>query len=228
MSADALIERFEQDKSRALGNTRRRDAGLYYTPRALADRVVEIALRHGGVRSGSVLDPCAGAGAFLVAAARAGLRDLQGTDLDPEALGVAREALRLCGAKARLTVADALRWRPSAATDLVIASPLYWYSVSTSVKHYLDYWTAWMRVPGADFLERMRGKTMWAVTAHTADNPTQVDPLLGTLRLSADYLGMRWGGELLAYGNRPDEAVEADGVRAAAQQLFAKRALTAS
>jgi predicted RNA methylase len=125
LSADALIERFEQDKSRALGNTRRRDAGLYYTPRALADRVVEIALRHGGVRSGSVLDPCAGAGAFLVAAARAGLRDLQGTDLDPEALGVAREALRLCGAKARLTVADALRWRPSAATDLVISNPPY-------------------------------------------------------------------------------------------------------
>lgn len=115
-----------------------------------------------------------------------------------------------------------------AATDLVIASPLYWYSVSTSVKLYLDYWTAWMRVPGADFLDRMRGKTLWAVTAHTADHPTQVEPLLGTLRLSADYLGMRWGGELLAYGNRPDEAAEGTGIRATAQQLFAKRALTAS
>ncbi|WP_328325948.1 NAD(P)H-dependent oxidoreductase [Kribbella sp. NBC_00382] len=114
-----------------------------------------------------------------------------------------------------------------AATDLVIASPLYWYSVSTSVKHYLDYWTAWMRVPGADFLDRMRGKTLWAVTAHTADDPSQVEPLLGTLRLSADYLGMRWGGQLLAYGNRPGEALEGDGVRADARQLFAQRALTA-
>jgi multimeric flavodoxin WrbA len=115
-----------------------------------------------------------------------------------------------------------------AATDLVIASPLYWYSVSTSVKLYLDYWTAWMRVPGADFLDRMRGKTLWAVTAHTADHPAQVEPLLGTLRLSADYLGMRWGGELLAYGNRPDEALQGEEVRVAAQELFAKRALTAS
>jgi multimeric flavodoxin WrbA len=34
------------------------------------------------------------------------------------------------------------------ATDLVIASPLYWFTVSTSVKSYLDYWSAWMRVPG--------------------------------------------------------------------------------
>ena len=102
MSADALIAHFEQEKSRALGNARRRDAGLYYTPAHLAARVVEIALREGGIAAGRVLDPCAGAGAFLVAAARAGLRDLHGFDLDPEALRVARHALRLCGAKARL------------------------------------------------------------------------------------------------------------------------------
>lgn len=115
-----------------------------------------------------------------------------------------------------------------AATDLVIASPLYWYSVSTSVKLYLDYWTAWMRVPGLNFVERMRGKTMWAVTAHTASNVSDADPLLGTLRLSADYLGMRWGGELLAYGSRPGEAVAGEGVPAATRQLFAARALTGS
>src|SRR5207302_1136636 len=86
LSADALIAHFEQQKSRALGNARRRDAGLYYTPAHLAARVVEIALREGGIATGRVLDPCAGAGAFLVAAARAGLRDLHGFDLDPEAL----------------------------------------------------------------------------------------------------------------------------------------------
>ncbi|MEV8376585.1 NAD(P)H-dependent oxidoreductase [Kribbella sp. NPDC056861] len=107
-----------------------------------------------------------------------------------------------------------------AATDLVIASPLYWYSVSTSVKAYLDYWTAWMRVPGVDFRDRMRGKTMWAITSHTATDVSDADPLLGTVRLSADYLGMRWGGELLAYGNSPGEAVADEAVRIAAKQLF--------
>ncbi|GAA3594726.1 flavodoxin family protein [Kribbella ginsengisoli] len=136
----------------------------------------------------------------------------EGTGVYPEPTGTERELL------------DATL----AATDLVIASPLYWYTVSTSVKLYLDYWTAWLRVPGVDFRERMRGKTLWAVTAHTSDDPRQVEPLLGTLRLSAGYLGMRWGGELLAYGNRPDEAVAADGVHTAAQELFARRALTAS
>jgi multimeric flavodoxin WrbA len=107
-----------------------------------------------------------------------------------------------------------------AATDLVIASPLYWFSVSTSVKLYLDYWSAWMRVPGVDFRDRMRGKRMWAIAAHTAKDLAEVEPMLGTLRLTAAYLGMEWGGELLAYGNRPGEAVSADGVLDRSKALF--------
>ena len=94
-----------------------------------------------------------------------------------------------------------------AATDLVIATPLYWYTMSTSVKLYLDYWTGWMRVPGLDFRDRMRGKRMWAVTAHTVEDLGKAEPMLGSLRLSADYMGMEWGGELLAYGNRPGQAI---------------------
>lgn len=35
------------------------------------------------------------------------------------------------------------------ATDLVIASPLYWYSVSTSTKLYLDHWSGWFHAPGS-------------------------------------------------------------------------------
>lgn len=48
-----------------------------------------------------------------------------------------------------------------AATDVVIASPLYWYSVSTSTKRYLDHWSGWLEAPGADFRRRMAGKTLW-------------------------------------------------------------------
>ena len=51
------------------------------------------------------------------------------------------------------------------ATDLVLASPLYWYAMSTSTKRYLDHWSGWMRVPGVDFKQRMGGRTLWGVTA---------------------------------------------------------------
>ncbi|MDN3241985.1 flavodoxin family protein [Glycomyces tritici] len=107
-----------------------------------------------------------------------------------------------------------------AATDLVIASPLYWYSVSASVKHYLDYWSGWMRVPGLDFKARMAGRRLWGVTAYADDAAGAAAPLAGTLRLSAAYLKMDWRGVLLGYGSRPGD-VDRDGrARAAAETFF--------
>ncbi|WP_405012469.1 flavodoxin family protein [Kitasatospora sp. NBC_01539] len=93
------------------------------------------------------------------------------------------------------------------ATDLVIVSPLYWYSVSAPVKLYLDHWSGWMRLPGTDFKPRMAGRTLYGVSAYAGTDPSDADPLVGTLRRSADYLGMRWGGVLLGSGNRPGDVL---------------------
>ena len=57
MSADALIARFEEERSRALGRFGRKQAGLYYTPPTIAAEVLAIALRTSGVEDGRVLDP---------------------------------------------------------------------------------------------------------------------------------------------------------------------------
>ncbi|WP_149183056.1 NAD(P)H-dependent oxidoreductase [Streptomyces sp. TRM49041] len=76
------------------------------------------------------------------------------------------------------------------ATDVVIASPLYWYSVCTPAKLYLDHWTGWMRVPGLDFRARTAGKTLWGVTALAGDDRSVADPLIGALRNTATYMDM--------------------------------------
>ena len=61
--SSALCAAAEELFARKLGEHGRRAAGLYYTPRELADEVVELALRHGSVRRpASVLDPCAACG----------------------------------------------------------------------------------------------------------------------------------------------------------------------
>lgn len=78
------------------------------------------------------------------------------------------------------------------ATDLVVASPLYWYTVSASMKLYLDHWSGWLRIPGVDFRTRMQAKTMWVVTAFAGDR-VKADPSLETLRLCAGFFGMRFG-----------------------------------
>ncbi|MFD6275000.1 flavodoxin family protein [Streptomyces sp. NPDC060209] len=107
-----------------------------------------------------------------------------------------------------------------AATDVVIASPLYWYAVSTSTKRYLDHWSGWLETPGADFQRRMAGKTLWGVTALADDDPSVAEPLAGTLRNSARYLGMRWGGVLLGNGSKPGDVLSDTGAAARAKDFF--------
>lgn len=92
-----------------------------------------------------------------------------------------------------------------AATDLVFVVPLYWYSVPASAKLYLDYWSGWLRVPGADFKARMAGRTLWGVSVFSEEDQKRADPLVGTLAITADYMKMSFGGVLLGYGNRPGD-----------------------
>ncbi|RKT16866.1 multimeric flavodoxin WrbA [Streptomyces sp. 1114.5] len=107
-----------------------------------------------------------------------------------------------------------------AATDLVFVAPLYWYSLPTTAKLYLDYWSAWFRVPGVDFRAGMRGGTIWGVTA-LAGGGEKADPLIGTLRLTAEYMDMRWGGALLGNGTRPGDVLRDERALVAAKSFFA-------
>nr|WTB32934.1 NAD(P)H-dependent oxidoreductase [Streptomyces sp. NBC_00830] len=93
------------------------------------------------------------------------------------------------------------------ATDLVLASPLYWYAMSTSTKRYLDHWSGWMRVPGLDFKKRMGGRTLWGVTALASPDRSVAEPATGTLRTIASYMRMEWGGMLLRVGTRPGDVL---------------------
>ena len=126
---DALCADYERRAAEARGKAGRRAQGLFYTPPQIAAQVVALALEHGpalGPRP-RVLDACAGAGAFLLAAARAiPQAALCGTDLDADALAVAAEALALLGKRAQLERLDALGQAPRGGpVDLVVGNPPY-------------------------------------------------------------------------------------------------------
>ncbi|MFF5494708.1 flavodoxin family protein [Streptomyces aquilus] len=111
-----------------------------------------------------------------------------------------------------------------AATDIVIASPLYWYSVSGQAKRYLDYWSGWLRTPGVDFKATMAGRTLWGVTALAHEEFEVADPLIGTLNNSAAYLRMRFGGVLLGNGSKPGDVLRDTEALARAKTFFAQEA----
>ncbi|WP_405647226.1 flavodoxin family protein [Streptomyces sp. NBC_00019] len=111
-----------------------------------------------------------------------------------------------------------------AATDIVIASPLYWYSLSGQAKRYLDYWSGWLRTPGADFKGTLAGRTLWGVTALAHEEFEVADPLIGTLNHSAAYMQMRFGGVLLGNGSKPGDVRNDTEALARAKTFFAQEA----
>ncbi|SDY66112.1 flavodoxin family protein [Hymenobacter psychrophilus] len=106
-----------------------------------------------------------------------------------------------------------------AATDLVLVSPLYWYALSTPAKHYLDYWSAWLRGTGLDFRAQMRGKTLWAVVAGSGPE-AEARPLHEALQLTASYMPMAWGGYLYGNGSRPGDVRQDAAAWQAAEGFF--------
>ena len=117
---------------------------------------------------------------------------------------------------------DATTW----ATDLVFATPTYWYSLPAAAKLYLDHWSAWMRVPGLDFKPKMKGKALWVITVNSDDpgEDASSGPLLRTLELTAEYMHMRFAGVLVGHGNRPGDVVKDETAMRAARTFFRESA----
>ncbi|GGT19863.1 flavodoxin [Streptomyces tanashiensis] len=117
-------------------------------------------------------------------------------------------------------VEELLRRATVEATDIVIVSPLYWYSLSAQTKRYLDYWSGWLNVPGSDFKKRMAGGTLWGVTAMADDDHVVADGLVTGLSHSAAYLKMRFGGVLTGTASRPGRVRADEGAMARARTFF--------
>ena len=105
-----------------------------------------------------------------------------------------------------------------AATDLVFVSPVYWFSIPSPLKTYLDHWSAWLRVPGLDFKERMAGKRLWVIA--TSGNREKAQPMFDSYRLCAEFMGMQWQPPLWGKGGAPDAVLTDDVALAAAATLF--------
>ena len=89
--AAAAADAHEQGLAQRRDERRRR--GAFYTPPELVEWVLDRALA-GAPAGAPVLDPACGAGHFLVAAARrVGVAAVHGSDLDAEAVAIARERL---------------------------------------------------------------------------------------------------------------------------------------
>lgn len=119
---------------------------------------------------------------------------------------------------------ELLRQATLAATDIVIVSPLYWYTLSSHAKRYLDYWSKWLTVPEPDFKARMAGRTLWGVTVMAHREEIVARPLELALQHTAAYMGMRFGGVLLGNGSRPGQIADDKRAAVRAKTFFGRQA----
>jgi multimeric flavodoxin WrbA len=108
-----------------------------------------------------------------------------------------------------------------ACSDLVIVSPVYWGSLAAPAKLYLDHTVSWVRMPGVELRDRMRGKTLWGAGALSGPGLEDAQPMIDLLLSAADYLDMRFGGVLLGNGNRPGDVLNDSEAMARAHAFFA-------
>jgi multimeric flavodoxin WrbA len=94
-----------------------------------------------------------------------------------------------------------------ACTDLVFVAPVYWFSFPSTLKAYLDHWSAWLRVPGLEFKARMSAKRLWLIT--TNGDRAKAQPMIDSTALCAKFLDMTLAGVLWGKGGAP-EAVRGD------------------
>lgn len=81
--------------------------------------------------------------------------------------------------------------------QLILASPEYWYSVSSPMKAFLDRISDYLDLP--ELLEqgrRLRGKTGFVLCTSVMDAPAPA--FIDAFQQTFDYLGMRYGGCLHA------------------------------
>lgn len=98
--------------------------------------------------------------------------------------------------------------RVLAADELVFVAPIYWYALPSPAQHFLEHWSWWKRVPGLRFRERLEGKVLSLITAHSSDEDDVVtQPAIQSLKWSADYTGMHWRGALVGHGSAPGQVL---------------------
>ena len=74
---------------------------------------------------------------------------------------------------------------------IILATPVYWYSMSGIMKNFLDRFTDLLTIE-KDMGRKLRGKSLLAVSVSKGDDCPEEYPM--PFKRSANYLGMDWKG----------------------------------
>jgi len=110
---------------------------------------------------------------------------------------------------------------------LIFATPIYWYSMSGTMKLFIDRWSQTLRDSEyPDFKDTMSSKEAYVI-AVGGDNPyIKGLPLIQQFQYIFDFMGISFAGYVIGEGNKPGDIMEDSEALFAAEQI--QKALNSS
>lgn len=103
---------------------------------------------------------------------------------------------------------------------LIFSTPIYWYSMSGTMKNFIDRWSQALRDPKyPDFKKQMAAKKAYVI-AVGGDNPyMKGQPMIQQFKHIFDFMGMEFAGYILGEGNKPEDILQDKKAWSSASQL---------
>lgn len=106
---------------------------------------------------------------------------------------------------------------------LIFSTPIYWYSMTGTMKNFVDRWSQTLRDSKyPDFKKQMSQKRAYVI-AVGGDNPYMKGlPMIQQFQHIFDFIGISFDGYIIGEGNKPDEIAQDKEALFAAEQLRKK------
>ncbi|UEX89868.1 flavodoxin family protein [Staphylococcus ratti] len=90
--------------------------------------------------------------------------------------------------------------------EVIFASPVYWYSVSATLKSFIDHWSETLQDPRYhDFKERMENINFRLVLVGGDSPRIKALPCVQQIEYSLQFLGAHLADYLIGYAEKPEE-----------------------
>ncbi len=103
--------------------------------------------------------------------------------------------------------------------EIVLATPLYWYGMSSQMKTFIDRWSQALRNPALNFKEQLQSKKFYVVVVGGPGARQKGLPLIQQFTLIFNFIGTTFEGYLIGEGAQPGTVAEDELVLAQAKAM---------
>ena len=103
---------------------------------------------------------------------------------------------------------------------LIFSTPIYWYSMSGTMKNFIDRWSQTLRDSKyPDFKTKMASKKAYVIAVGGDDPNSKGLPMIQQFNYIFDFIGMEFKGYIIGHGNKSEDILQDSEALLKAEQL---------